>query len=209
MANSFSGLGDLELFPFEPSWADPPSMTPVFVRRIISQRGTVQDVESVTGDVPARMTLGFSLLSAEDVLAFSDFFMERKGRLGRFWLMHPACAFTLAASASLNQNLLVCRDNLAARQFQGYERIYLLMNDGDILIRQVTAVESDQDGSLCTLTLDADLDRVVTPDALARIGRVYLVRFDQDDLDFRFITPGAAGDVHLTFYELVKEYGDV
>lgn len=209
MANSFSGLGDLELFPFEPSWADPPSMTPVFVRRIISQRGTVQDVESVTGDVPARMTLGFSLLSAEDVLAFSDFFMERKGRLGRFWLMHPACAFTLAASASLNQNLLVCRDNLAARQFQGYERIYLLMNDGDILIRQVTAVESDQDGSLCTLTLDADLDRVVTPDALARIGRVYLVRFDQDDLDFRFITPGAAGDVRLTFYELVKEYGDV
>lgn len=209
MANNFSGLGDLELFPFEPSWADPPSMTPVFVRRIISQRGTVQDVESVTGDVPARMTLGFSLLSAEDVLAFSDFFMERKGRLGRFWLMHPACAFTLAASASLNQNLLVCRDNLAARQFQGYERIYLLMNDGDILIRQVTAVESDQDGSLCTLTLDADLDRVVTPDALARIGRVYLVRFDQDDLDFRFITPGAAGDVRLTFYELVKEYGDV
>lgn len=209
MANSFSGLGDLELFPFEPSWADPPSMTPVFVRRIISQRGTVQDVESVTGDVPARMTLGFSLLSAEGVLAFSDFFMERKGRLGRFWLMHPACAFTLAASASLNQNLLVCRDNLAARQFQGYERIYLLMNDGDILIRQVTAVESDQDGSLCTLTLDADLDRVVTADTLARIGRVYLVRFDQDDLDFRFITPGAAGDVRLTFYELVKEYGDV
>lgn len=123
--------------------------------------------------------------------------------------MHQAEAFTLAASASLNQNLLVCRDNLAARQFQGYERIYLLMNDGDILIRQVTAVESDQDGLLCTLTLDADLDRVVTPDTLARIGRVYLVRFDQDDLDFRFITPGVAGDVRIGFYELVKEYGEL
>ena len=209
MANNFSGLGDREIFPFEPSWTDPPSLSPVLLRRIISQRGTVQVMESMTGDVPVGLILGFSLLSASDVSGLVTFFMDRKGRFGRFWLIHPMEAFCLAAPASIDQNILICHDNLAARQFQGYERIWILMNDGDLLIRKVTAVTADQETGLCELVLDTNLDRVVNADNLTRIGRVYLVRFDQDDLNFRFSTPDVAGDIRLSFYELVKEYDEL
>jgi len=209
MANSFSSLGAPVLFPFEPSWADPPEMSPVIMRRIITHRGTVQQVESTMGDVPVRLTLGFSLLSSADIFSMTEFFMARKGRSGRFWIMHPTEAFTLKSAASLHQNILICHDNLAARQFQGYERIYINMTDGDILIRKVTAVTSDQQTGSCELTLDAPLDRVINADNHTRIGRVYLVRFDQDDLAFNFATPDAANDIRLSFYELVKEYAEL
>jgi hypothetical protein len=209
MANSFSSLGAQVLFPFEPSWADQPEISPVIMRRIITHRGTVQQVESTMGDVPVRLTLGFSLLSADDIFSMTEFFMARKGRFGRFWIMHPTEAFTLKSAASLDQNSLICHDNLAARQFQGYERIYINMTDGDVLIRKVTAIVSDQVTGTCELTLDTPLDRVINADNHIRIGRVYLVRFDQDDLSFNYATPDAVGDIRLSFYELVKEYAEL
>jgi hypothetical protein len=197
------------LFPFEPTWAESPQISPVILRRILSHRGTVQQVESVQGDVPVKLTFGYSLLTSADIFAMTSFFLDRKGRLGRFWIRHPMEAFTLAAPASVNQNLLVCRDNLAARQFQGYERIWMEMADGDLIIRQVTESSADPETGLVTLTLDTNLDRVVNADTLFRIGRMYLVRFDQDDVKFLFETPETAGDIMLTFYELVKEYSDL
>jgi len=184
-------------------------MSPVIMRRIISQRGTVQQVESTMGDVPVRLTLGFSLLSSADIVSMTEFFMTRKGRFGRFWIMHPMEAFTLKSASSLHQNSLICHDNLAARQFQGYERIYINMTDGDVLIRKVMTVTSDQQTGSCELTLDTPLDRVINADNHTRIGRVYLVRFDQDDLSFNFATPDAVGDIRLSFYELVKEYAEL
>jgi hypothetical protein len=209
MANNFTALGDVPLFPFEPTWSEMPRISPVILRRIVSHRGTVQQVESTQGDVPVKLTFGYSLLTSADIMAMTSFFLDRKGRLGRFWIRHPLEAFSLAAPASINQNLLVCQDNLAARQFQGYERIWMEMADGDLLIRQVTEASADPETGLVTLTLDTNLDRVVNADTLFRIGRMYLVRFDQDDLKFLFATPETAGDITLTFYELVKEYSDL
>lgn len=208
MADSLSGIGSLEIFPFEPDWSTPPASEIIMTRRLQSFPGTVHAIESIAADVPIAVRMGFSVLDRGELHDLTDFMVSRTGRLKRFWVRHPKSAFSLLQSASSGGTTLTAIPNKAARQYQGYERIYVLMNNGDLVVRHATDVAHDVVNEQTVITLDSPLDRDIGLNDYRVIGRLLLVRFDQDKFDFKMLT-NAVGEITLKFHELVKEYAQI
>lgn len=208
MADSLSGIGSLEIFPFEPDWSTPPASEIIMTRRLQSFPGTVHAIESISSDVPIAVRMGFSVLDRGELHDLTGFMVSRMGRLKRFWVRHPKSAFSLLQTASTGGTTLTVVPNRAARQYQGYERIYVLMDSGDLIVRHATDVAHDAVNGQTVITLDSPLDRDIGLNGYRVIGRLLLVRFDQDKFDFSMSTP-TAGGITLKFHELVREYAQI
>ena len=208
MADSLEDLGTASMFPMELNWATIPSSTIEYVRRIAEYRGTVQNLEQVLADAPIPFEARFTPFDKEEEYELLDFFNDRRGMNQRFWIKHPRAHFTLKTTATTGSSALTCEPNRAHIQYQGYERIYIAMDDGDVLTRQVTSVVYNAGTDDQTVTINTVLDRDVTTINQNRIGRLLLVRFDSDTLTQR-ITNDRVCEIALKFYELVSEYSVV
>jgi len=209
MADSLEDLGtggSALLFPLEPNWASNPTTDLAMLRRVLSQRGTSHQLKSLTDDVPLKFKAGFTLLNKEQECTLLEFFCARLGRCQRFWIKHPRRHFELKSTATNGSATLVCNSNGFELQYQGYERIYILMNNGDVLTRKVTGATDD--GSELTLNINTVLDREVTTDNHYRIGRLLWARFDNDELAERCVT-NTICETSLDFVELVQEYSEI
>jgi len=207
MADSLLDLGTTSMFPLEPNWVSNPKTNIGMARRVLGYRGTAETLFAVSDDVPVTFEAKFTIFNKTDENTILDFFLARKGRNQRFWIKHPRRHFTLKDNASNGAATLVCNTNDADRQWQGYERIYILMNDGDVLTRKVNSVTYSEANDEVTLTLNNVIDRDITTTNHAIIGRLLLCRFDSDEFAVRWYTT-VTSDFNLRFYELVGEYSD-
>jgi len=206
VADSITGTGTTQFFPIEPNWVTRPRSTVLMSRLIAKREGTVDEMNSITPDVPVKLDMGFSVFNKEEEYSIIDFFNDRKGMVERFWVVWPRQQFILNRLHTSGEATLECYGNFADLQYRGYERIEILMNNGDRIIREVTGTFGDADET--SLQLDSGLDRDVGPGYYLRISRLLLVRFGSDLLDLRALTDHV-GEIPFTFVELVNEYGDV
>ena len=166
----------------------------------------MDEMEVITPDVPIRMEMGFTVYNKSEEYDLIDFFVSRLAMVERFWIPWPRQQFTLNRDHNSGETTLDCYRNYAERQYQLYERIEILMNNGDRIIRKV--IGTDNDETETRITIDTSLDRDVDQDGYLRISRLMLVRFDIDDLEMSCMTD-RVGEVNLPFLELVHEYDEV
>ena len=208
MTDSLNGMGAFELFPLTINWSRRPKLDLALARILTKHIGTSIDLETFIDDAPERLNFGISISKKSDEYDLIDFFSNRKGQHGKFWIKNPAREFTLKANALSGSIALLVYRNGAVSQYQGYERIYIVMNDGAILTRHIQSITDDALNDRYSLNLATAIDRDLNVDGHIIISRLLLVRFTEDRLFLNFKTD-VVSEIELTVKELVKEYADV
>lgn len=203
MADSLTKMGSFELLTLDPNWAEDISVEHALSRRLFSYSGGAATLEDIAPEVPIALEMQFLCEDKQAEYDLLTFFISKKGQLTRFWFKHPAAAFTLKTTASAGATGIYCKRNRFDLIHQGYERIYILMDTGDLIVRKITTVLDGTDYTY--LGFDAVLDRDVSLTNYSRIGRMLLGRFASDKAKFEFKT-NTVSTVTLAFTELVKEY---
>lgn len=208
MADSLNGMGTFSLFPLEINWVRRPKVDLALARILMKHIGTSIALETFTDDVPERINFGVTVTVKSDEYDLIDFFANRKGQHGKFWIKGMSREFTLKEDALSGSSALLVYRNGAYTQYQGYERIWIGMNDGDVLTRHIQSITDDDLNDRYSLNLATPIDRDIDVDGHFIIARLFLVRFTEDKLFLNFLTD-VASEIELTVRELVKEYADV
>jgi hypothetical protein len=213
MADSYptadvGAVADFPRFPFDPNWAEMPQTKLTLLKRILQHRGTSHELTSLTDEVPIGFEAGFTLFTRADYNTMLDFFVDARGRANRFWVKHPRRHFKLKVAASNGDSQIKCYDNNFHNQYQGEERLYIIMNDGDVLARHITAASYDSGNDWLLLSLNTQLDRDISLTNHVIIGRYLLARFDDDEWTYTAQTDTVI-EFSFNFMELVREYDEI
>jgi hypothetical protein len=208
MADSLLDIGGEDIFPLDPNWASRPSHSYNFTRYINQYPGTSTEIETKNDEIPWIVEAEFDIQSKEEEFEFLTFIHTAYGRVKRFWLKHPKSLFRIKdplSNGSTQINAYTDNSELIA---QGYERIWIELSSGDILTRHVSAIVLDEPNNEVQLTLPTAVDRDIALSEVVRIGRILLVRFDNDRISLT-IHNDYRSSTRLTFHELVKEYSEL
>lgn len=213
MADSYptadvGAVADFPRFPLEPNWISEPATDIVMLRKVIQFRGTSHHIVPLTDDAPINLELKFTIFTTADYSSLMDHFVTARGRCNRFWVKHHLRTFELKTTASSGSSQLICYPNNFHLQYQGHERIYIEMSDGDILARHLTAANYNESSDQLELSINTSLDRDVTTTNHVIIGRYLLVRFDSDNMRLEAVTDQVC-ELSLSFTELVREYDEI
>jgi len=208
MADDYQDIGTEPIFTFDLDWVSTPKTEMVLSKNVIQQMGTVQTLGSYTDDVPQSFNGQFTIESKLVESNFLTFIHEQRGKNNRFWFLHPKQSFVLKTLAASGVSTVICEPNRAYSSYEGYERIWIGMNNGDILTRHVFSVTNNAPLGEMTLNLSTNLDREVNLTNHYAIGRCLLVRFDDDKFDFKIITD-IVSRMNLRFFELPLEYSEI
>jgi hypothetical protein len=202
MADDLEDLGGFEIFPIEPNWVSKPKLDLELGKIIVKYIGTSAQLNTFTDDVPEAWKLGFNPIKSEEY-DLIDFFVNRYGRNGGFWLKVPAREFTLYSTALSGSTELRVEKNYAWRNYQDRERIWIDMHTGDIITRKI--IDTTEETDYLALDLNVSLDRDVTLTNHFKICKLLFCRFDEDMLKFDCESNLMSG-TQLSVRELVKEY---
>lgn len=210
MADDLDGLGTVEVFPLLPNWVETPAVNFVVGRYYQGYPGSSQIIEELTEDVPIKLQLGYMLDTKSDEYDILEFFDTHFARRDRFWIKDPREAFVLKETANLGSSTLKCYPNKGEDIFKVNHRIYIEMDNGDILTRELQDCTYSDSDDATVLSLNTALDREVLLDRgnSIIIARLLLARFDLDTLEF-VIESNAISTTSIRFHELVKEYSEV
>lgn len=203
MADDYLDIGAEAVFPLPMNWKRAPINTFTITRYLQSFPGTSQAISELNKETPISFEALFSIYNKADEKTLLEFIHTCRGRIVRFWIPYRKQMFDLYEAVSEGASAITCINNGALLSYHGYERIYILMNNGDILTRWITDITDDN--IKLTLNLNSQIDRVIDLDGYVEIGRFLLVRFDSDKFDFEVDTTNAF-EFSQRFFELVKEY---
>jgi hypothetical protein len=202
MADSLEDLGGKDIFPLEPNWATRPRLDLEFSRTLIKYPGSVSQLKPLTDDAPERWEFGFTP-DKSDEYDLIDFFVGKYGRHGGFWMKIPSREFTLYQDSLSGSTEIRAELNNAERQYQGYERIWIDMHNGEILTRNVD--DATNEGSYIALSIATQLDRDLLLTNHYKICRLIYCRFDEDAMILDY-SQDQYPQIRLLVRELVKEY---
>lgn len=203
MADSITKLGAFELLRIDPNWAKDLSNDYAISRRIISNLVSPTLLEPLSPEMPISLSLGFLCCSKIEKKELLEFWISKRARLMRWWLLNPLVAFNLAQTAGQYDVGIYCLRNRFDLSRRGHERIYILHSSGDLIIRKVTS--SIDIGGRTYIGFDSNLGRELTIGNVLKIGYVLLGRFNTDKINFVHKT-NTISEATLTFVELIKEY---
>jgi len=206
MADDLKDIGQEDVFPLPLNWISNPSTSFTITRHLQHFAGTSASISELNPETPISFEGLFSVFEKQEEYDLMEFIHSRKGRVIRFWIPYEKEMFTLVTPTSVGATALECEDNKSTLSYLGYERIFLLMRNGDMITRHVTEVTSSL-GKI-TLTLTTPLDRDIELNSYYTIGRFLLVRFDSDKFEFSVDTNNVF-EFSSRFYELVKEYSEL
>lgn len=205
MADDILDLGSYDTFPFNANWAKQAKTTIPLIRYYQQYRATSADIEQVIADVPMSVEMGFTLDSKQDEDTYLDFIHGKRGKVGKFWVKHPKSFFELKSFAGVGSTALVTYPNQFNLQYQGYERFYIIVTNGDMITRKITSVTYNVVTDDVTLQFANPTDRDLSPTDIVTWGRMLLVRFDDDTFEIEGETDYIS-EISLRFTELVQEY---
>lgn len=206
MADDYKDIGAEPIWPLDLDWKRAPMNLFTVTRYLQSFPGTAQSISELNEETPISFEGLFSIYNKADEFDLLEFIHDQRGRAIRFWIPYKKQMFELFDSPSLGASAINCINNGATLSYNGYERIYILMNNGDVLTRWVTNVTDD--GEKITLALNTILDRDIPLDGYVEIGRFILGRFDSDKFELQVETNNVF-ELSQRFYELVKEYSEL
>ncbi len=209
MADSILDVGVDELFfPLVPNWVETPNNKFTITRYLFEYRGTASQIEQQNLATPFVFTARFDVNEKQQEFDLLTFLHNVYGRTKRFWIRYPKTLMDLTQSIGSGSTGMRVKADNSNLLFSGYERIYILMNNGDLIVRRITAASYNSVADDVDLTLVTPFDRNIELDDYIEIGRYLLVRFDADDFTF-----GCDSDIYLQmtqrFYELTSEYEEL
>jgi len=204
MADSMTSVGTITHYSAkDPNWASSLAMETVLSRRMMSFLTGSMMLEPISNSLPLSFELSIQCNDKQEQHTLIDFFTARYGRWRRFWIKHPESAFKLKLAANSGATGIYCDRNRFDLVYQGYERIYIEMSNGDLIVRKVTACVDTANSTY--LALDSPLDRDVTLTNHTRVGRYMVSRFNNDRMSLKFASSLVA-TAALVVMELVGEY---
>ena len=205
--NDLQDLSGESLFILDPNWATLPKYNLYPMRRILSYRGGDQ-IQS-KGSVPYYSFNGTYLLyDRTRKNYFLNFMNDHSGRLNRFWVKHPQMSFTQKGDYGTGAVKINVERNQFDWIYQGYERLYIEMPNGDIITRKIDSVVENVGADRLELSFTPALDRNILTSQKAKIGRLLLMRMDHDQFSYKILTDEIS-EITTRFVELLYEYLEV
>ena len=187
-----------DIFSIKNDWLKQPTQTLEPYRTIIQYPGSGIKIRKITDDVQIKFTASFTNLTKEDISDLLSYFNSHKGRQKAFWVPVPKNYFTATLDIG-STDVIIRIEDPSPIFLRGYERSYILRNDGSIFFNKIMGLTSS------IMTIDAPLGQFVSKDSIAFFGRLIYCRFDQDEIVMQHITTDIS-ECELSFIELPKEY---
>ena len=201
MSDSITGLlPDITtIYRLEGDWTEQITVEPAPSLNFLAAPGGNEELLLFSSYVPGVLKYKATSVNKGEEYDLIDFFCSRKGKLESFWVFGQRVSFSLVADALSGSDELEISPN--SFDFQGYERIYIFLNDGSLIVRKIISASEN------VLTLDTPLDRDVTLENISIIGRLHLVRFNGDILNLSY-SSSEVSSTTLEFIEVVGEYAE-
>ena len=131
----------LDVLRIMPNWASQPESDFDFGREVIQYDEGATAFRHLTDDLGWRVSCDFTNGDKADEFALLSFFHSHKGRLNRFWLPVQWQYFTPGAKVtSGSTNFTLAPPNSFLPVHQGYERLFILLQDGSFITRRSAAI---------------------------------------------------------------------
>jgi len=206
MVDSLSGLAGYPLYHIAIDVKESPKSALPASRQFLGETGTRREVVTHTTNLPFKWSTNFTQLARSEIYTLLDFFNIVRGRRTPFWWIFEQKLFSAAANYIAIDTILAIEANLSALDYRGYERIFLLLQNGDLITRQVSAINQGlNEEDPYSLVITEQLGRVVNKEDIALFGKLLFCRLDSDDIKLSYQTATIA-NASLDFIELVEEY---
>ena len=205
MADSYTGLGTITAkWLREPHWANTPKVEFPMARQVISFPGTITAIEQESPSVPLIREFTFLSFSKAEEYELLSFFCEKQGRLKKFWIPSWVSAFTLKSAITIASNQVKVNHVNFQKVYSGYERIRLLLSNGDTIVRKIiNVVETDKTEEV--LTVDTVFDRSIAIGSVVLFDLFLLCRSDIDSFQLEYVSAGVS-ECSVRVAELIREY---
>jgi hypothetical protein len=206
LTDYLTGLGGYTLYKLPIDVKQSPKSQLIPSRQFLGEPGTRRDVVTHTTNLPLKYSIGFSHLERAEFYAMLEFFHAVRGRRAPFWWIFEQNLFTPSANYVTGQSVIGVEENLSVLDYRGHERVFILLDSGDLLTFQVTAIAPGLNpGDPYSMTLGEVLDRDILMTEIEMFGKLLFCRMDTDELKMPFSTSETA-TANLDFMELVEEY---
>lgn len=200
--SSLLDLGSgISIFPFDANWTQDLQTKVLQARTLYKTAGTIVTPLQQSLERPKQLEKGFVLEGAE-IYQMIDFWNNRQGRYNKFWLYGEYTSFRVIQDISAGDLSIACAYNQFEKIYKGYERLYIKTVAGDYYTRKISSAVKTA-GNL-VLGMTATSTNITVSD-VEIIGRILLVRFEEDSLKVKYISRDVA-EVSVAFTELVQEY---
>ena len=198
--------GSTDVFTIRNDWDAQPTQGLDPFRTVIQAPGTGINLRNITDDVQISFTMHFCQKDKNDENTLLNFFNSHRGRANAFWFPIPRNYWTLNTDTDPGTPNFLVLDNTDPQWLHGWERMFVLLKNGDYIGRQIASIATPGGSGLPNLmTVVTALDRVVKVQDVETFGRLLLCRFDQDELELKHVTT-AQSEVDIAFKEWPKEY---
>lgn len=187
----------------EPDWSDQVFNNARLSKALIQYGGSQAALWIDNYEAPKCIKMKFVSHDKTEESELLNFFEDRNGRFEKFWIPAWTTHFTLNTTIAAVATGIVVRNNKFASAYRGHERLIIILNNGDVLVRKITAVTEGTTTE--TLTLSSALGVQVLATDIAFFGLFLLVRFDSDKIILEYTT-NTVSETTLQFYELIREY---
>lgn len=207
MADDLNGLGTAAVWrPDFLNWRQAPTWDFEFSRYDLSFVGTKHLIQLISTNLPYSFAFLVTVKNLSKQYAVIEKFYELQGRHKRFWFLNPQNLFTLATASGEGTASLIVK--YTGFEFGGYERIYLLMKDGDLLTHAITGVTHDEENGVTTIALGTTLDRTISPGSYIFFSLLHLCRLDIDVLELDYKSMNVA-EANVRAVEVIEEYSEI
>lgn len=174
-------------------------------RNILSYPGTVKLQQVFSEERPAQLSQTFQFHKKADEYILLEHLHSKKGMWKKFWYMFPVQAFSLSQAYVSSATELIVHKNEFSEVFRGFERIYFLLKNKDLITTKISSVAPGPGAGELTLNLNTPISRAIGLEDYIRISLLLLVRFDTDKFKFKYKSP-TIGKIETKLVELVQEY---
>lgn len=206
MANDLKDLGsNTSLFDFVPDWVSSIDFNLDVIRHYVRFPGGYPYMRQKSEFTPAQWSAEYVMTNKADENEFLLYLSERQGNVQRFWAVYPRTIFHMKSDWESTD--ISCESNDFHFLHKGQERVFLVLNNGDLITRRVSSAVNDKISNTLTLVVANAPDAgTVTPADVAIFGRLYLARFNMVSFACKARTDSNSS-FNLDFLE-VNEYGD-
>lgn len=207
MPSDIQSLSTLQQFPFYLDYQKGVDfdMLESYSAVIFSPYAPIQVVEDVV-DKALRIRMEFTFYSRQELYSFLAFMDYHKGQLKKFWVYCNTNEFVLKTTIPPNDFNIVCENSFYHLTFKTNDRVYVILNNGDTIVRKIQTVAVNQTNTIMTITTATGMPAYSIPATnILEMGRVLCCRFDHGAFEIKNLTNTVA-QVNLRFFELVKEY---
>lgn len=197
MADSLEDLNEIEIWRPDPNWREVIEYAWDIDRQVLNFDGTIDQVIANSQEKLHRFSFTVSCQTKAEQKTLIDKFIELKGRYQKFWFLNPFTLFTLHTAIEEDDTEIVVKQN--NYEISELQRIYILLDNGDLITREITGQVDGID--TMTFSLATPMDRAIEIANIVLISILHLCRLQNDTLEMRNITDTVA-EANIAIQEL-------